>query len=165
MGERDRDSLLRRGGQDPPDPAHGSGPPRDAERSGRLPDAPTATRAEGNGSPWGRRRPVPRSPRSRANTSRRVPTMPKPPRETQVRSPGITVAGTLLIVALTVLAFAGGRLFGRVPEPTPTAQTVVQTPGDTAPRQQTQAVIAPTAQVPKTPIPLPATFAWAPIVC
>src|SRR5829696_921385 len=165
MGERDRDSLLRRGGQDPPDPAHWSRPPRDAERSGRLPDAPTATRAEANGSPWGRRRPAPRSPRSRVNTSRRVPTMPKPQRETQVRSPGITVAGALLIVALTVLAFAGGRLFGRVPEPTPTAQTVVQTPAATAPQQQAQAVVALTAPVPQTPLPLPATFARAPIVC
>src|SRR5215212_9846287 len=165
MGERDSDSLRRRRGPDPPDPAPWSHPTRGAERGGRLPDEPMATRAEANGSPWGRRRHAQRSPGSRADASRRVPTMPKPPRETQVRSPGITVAGTLLIVALTVLAFAGGRLFGRVPEPTPTAQTVVQTPGDTAPRQQTQAVIAPTAQVPKTPIPLPATFAWAPIVC
>src|SRR5215212_2617414 len=165
MGERDRDSLLRRGGQDPPDPAHGSGPPRDAERSGRLPDAPTATRAEANRSPWGRRRPAPRSPRSRAGASRRVPKMPKPPRETQVRSPGITVAGTLLIVALTVLAFAGGRLFGRVEEPAPPAQTAVQELASPAPQQQAQAVIAPTAPVPVTPIPLPATFARAPIVC
>ncbi len=37
--------------------------------------------------------------------------------ETQVRSKGITLAGTLLILGLTVLAFAGGRLFGRVEEP------------------------------------------------
>src|SRR5215218_449087 len=135
MDESDSNHLTPRRGQDPPDPARWSHPPRDAERSGRLPDAPTATHAERNDSPWGRRRPAPRSPQSPANTSRRVPTMPKPPRETQVRSPGITVAGTLLIVALTVLAFAGRRLFGRVPEPTPTPQTVVQTPVATAPQQ------------------------------
>src|SRR5829696_6447956 len=166
MGERDSDSLLRRRGQDPPDPAGRSHPTHDAAWGSRLPDDKrTETLSEGTGSPWGRRHPAPRSPRSRVNTSRRVPTMPKPQRETQVRSPGITVAGALLIVALTVLAFAGGRLFGRVPEPTPTAQTVVQPPVATAPQQQTQALIAPTASVPKTPIPLPATFARAPIVC
>ena len=32
--------------------------------------------------------------------------------ESQVRSKGITLAGTMLILGLTVLAFAGGRLFG-----------------------------------------------------
>src|SRR5215213_2793768 len=165
MGERDRDSLLRRRVQAPPDPARWSHPARGAESGGRLPDEPMATRTEVNGAPWGRRRPAQRSPRSRANASRRVPKMPTPQRETQVRSPGITVAGTLLIVTLTVLAFAGGRLFGRVPEPTPTDQTVVQTPAATAPEQQAQAVVAPTAPVPQTPLPLPATFARAPIVC
>src|SRR5215217_7757072 len=106
-----------------------------------------------------------RPKRSRPEKQRPVPKMPKPPRETQVRSPGITVAGTLLIVALTVLAFAGGRLFGRVPEPTPPLQTAVQTPATPAPQQQTRALIAPTAPVPKTPLPLPAAFARAPIVC
>src|SRR5215216_4950108 len=166
MGERDSESLTRRLGSAPQDPARWPNPTHGAAWSSRLPDDKrTETLSEGTGSPWGRRRPAPRSPRSRANTSRRVPTMPKPPRETQVRSPGITVAGALLIVALTVLAFAGGRLFGRVPEPTPTAQTVGQPPVATAPQQQTQALIAPTASVPKTPIPLPATFARAPIVC
>src|SRR5215218_1581873 len=166
MSKRDRDSLLRRRGQTPPDPARWPNPTHGAAWGSRLPDDKrTETLSEANGSPWGRRRPAPRSPRSRANTSRRVPTMPKPPRETQVRSPGITVAGTLLIVALTVLAFAGGRLFGRVPEPTPPLLTAVQTPAAPTPQQQTQALIAPTASVPKTPISLPATFARAPIVC
>src|SRR5215213_4327128 len=102
---------------------------------------------------------------SRLEPRRPVPRMPATRRETQVRSPGITVAGTLLIVALTVLAFAGGRLFGRVPEPTPPLQTAVQTPATPAPQQQTRALIAPTAPVPKTPLPLPAAFARAPIVC
>src|SRR5215216_768787 len=165
MGERDSEGLRRRRRQDPPDSAPWSHPTRGAEKGGRLPDEPMATRAEANGSPWGRRRPAQRSPGSRADASRRVPTMPKPQRETQVRSPGITVAGTLLIVALTVLAFAGGRLFGRVPEPTPPLQTAVQTPATPAPQQQTRALIAPTAPVPKTPLPLPAAFARAPIVC
>src|SRR5215213_11941251 len=55
---------------------------------------------------------------TRSKSSRSVPRMPKSRPETQVRSKGITLAGTLLILGLTVLAFAGGRLFGRVEEPT-----------------------------------------------
>src|SRR5215204_4641254 len=137
MGERDSESLTRRLGSAPPDPAGRSHPTHDAAWGSRLPDDKrTETLSEGTGSPWGRRHPAPRSLRSRANTSRRVPTMPKPRRETQVRSPGITVAGTLLIVALTVLAFAGGRLFGRVEEPAPPAQTAVQELASPAPQQQ-----------------------------
>src|SRR5215213_1111954 len=166
MGERDSESLTRRLGSAPQDPARWPNPTHGAAWGSRLPDDKrTETLSEGTGSPWGRRRDVQRSRQSRAGASRRVPTMPKPQRETQVRSPGITVAGTLLIVALTVLAFAGGRLFGRVPEPTPPLQTAVQTPATPAPQQQTRALIAPTAPVPKTPLPLPAAFARAPIVC
>jgi N-acetylmuramoyl-L-alanine amidase len=90
--------------------------------------------------------------------------MPKTRRETQVRSPGITVAGTVLIVALTLLAFAGGRLFGRVAEPTP-PQTTFQTPIVPETQQPAQALVAPTAPIPQTPLPLPAAFARAPIVC
>src|SRR5215204_5578958 len=132
MGERDSDSLLRRRGQGPTDSAHWSNPTRGAAWGSRLPDDErTANRAEENGSPWGRGHEQ-RLPRSRAGASRRVPTMPKPRRETQVRTPGITVAGAVLIVALTVLAFAGGRLFGRVTEePVPPPQTTVQTPAAT----------------------------------
>src|SRR5215210_4060843 len=118
MGERDSDRLLRRRGQASPDPVRWSHPTREAAWSSPAPDDErAATRAEANGSPWGDRRHAQRPSRSRANASRRVPRMPKPRRETQVRTPGITVTGTLLIVVLTVLAFAGGRLFGRVPEP------------------------------------------------
>src|SRR5215218_1889726 len=86
-----------------------------------------------------------RPKRSRSEKQRPVPKMPKPRRETQVRSPGITVAGTLLIVALTVLAFAGGRLFGRVEEPTPAFQTAVPAPVVTETQQE--ALVAPTAPV------------------
>src|SRR5829696_4068992 len=157
MGERDSEGLPRRRGPDPPDSAPWSHPTRGAEKGGRLPDEPMATRAEANGAPWGRRRHAQRSPGSRADASRRVPTMPKPQRETQVRSPGITVAGTLLIVALTVLAFAGGRLFGRVEEPTPAFQTAVPAPVVTETQQE--ALVAPTAPVVTGPLPLPATFA------
>src|SRR5215212_8345023 len=160
MGERDSEGLPRRRGPDPPDPAPWSHPTRGAEKGGRLADEPMATRAEANGSPWGRRRPAQRSPRSRVDASRRVPTMPKPQRETQVRSPGITVAGTVLIVGLTVLAFAGGRLFGRVPETTPPAQTAVSAPVITETQQP--ALVVPTAPVVTGPLPLPATFARAP---
>jgi N-acetylmuramoyl-L-alanine amidase len=166
MDEGDSDRLTQRRGTAPPDPARWPHPTHGAAWGSLLPDdKPTATRAGRQGAPWGRRGHAQRLPRSGADASRRVPKMPKPLRETQVRTPGITIAGTLLILALTVLAFAGGRLFGRVTEPTPTAQTAVQTPAATAPQQQAQAVVVPTAPAPQTPAPLPATFARAPIVC
>ena len=64
------------------------------------------------------RRATSRSSGARTQSNARpVPRMPKTRPETQVRSKGITLAGTLLILGLTVLAFAGGRLFGRVEEP------------------------------------------------
>src|SRR5829696_6629770 len=65
----------------------------------------------------------------RTSNARPVPRMPKTRPETQVRSKGMTLAGTLLILGLTVLAFAGGKLFGRVEEPStsPPVQTVAQT--------------------------------------
>src|SRR5215211_1006219 len=89
--------------------------------------------------------------------------MPKTRRETQVRSPGITVGGTLLILILTVLAFAGGRLFGRVSEPSPTPPVAAFVQASVAPTPD--APVVPTATVPVTPYPLPSTFARAPIVC
>src|SRR5829696_3577562 len=165
MGERDSDSLTRRRDRETTDlPRWSNRTLHTAWDSRPSDDERTATRPEGSGAPWGSRGHAQRSPRSRADASRRVPRMPKPRRETQVRSPGITVAGTVLIVALTVLAFAGGRLFGRVTEePTPPSQPVIQTQVAAPPEQQ--ALVAPTAPVPVTPIPLPATFARAPIVC
>src|SRR5215217_6773307 len=166
MSERDSESLTRRLGSAPQDPARWSNRTHHAAWGSRRSDGEqTAIRSEGDNSPWGDRGHPHRSSRSRVDASRRVPKMPKPQRETQVRSPGITVAGTVLIVGLTVLAFAGGRLFGRVPEPTPTPQTAVQSPVVAVPEQPAQAVVAPTAPVPQTPLPLPATFARAPIVC
>jgi N-acetylmuramoyl-L-alanine amidase len=89
--------------------------------------------------------------------------MPKRQQDTRVRSPVITVAGTLLIVGLTVLAFAGGRLFGRVeatPLPTATPPVLAVT---AAPDVQIAAPVD--APVVRTPIPLPAGFARPPIVC
>src|SRR5215204_2686881 len=167
MGERDSDSLTRRRDRETTDlPRWSNQTLHTAWDSRSSDDERTATRPEGSGAPWGSRGHAQRSPRSRADASRRVPRMPKSRRETQVRSPGITVAGTVLIVALTVLAFAGGRLFGRVTEePTPPSQTAVQTPIAAAPEQPAQALVAPTAPVPQTPLPLPATFARAPMVC
>src|SRR4051794_7341619 len=47
------------------------------------------------------------SPQENHGTSRPVPKMPKTRQDTRVKSPAITLAGTLLIVGLTVLAFAG----------------------------------------------------------
>jgi N-acetylmuramoyl-L-alanine amidase len=89
--------------------------------------------------------------------------MPKTHPDTKVRSPGITLAGALLIVGLTVLAFAGGRLFGRVEEPAsgarvePPAQTI--SAPDVVPAE---AVLQPVIE---TPVALPASFARPPIVC
>ncbi len=105
----------------------------------------------------------PRPPGSRNKTDRPVPRMPKSRPETQVRSKGITLAGTLLILGLTVLAFAGGRLFGRVEEPEtgPPVETVAQT----IPAPELAAVAPEMTPVVETPIALPATFERPPIVC
>ena len=95
--------------------------------------------------------------------SRPVPRMPKPQPDSKVRSPGITLAGALLILGLTVLAFAGGRLFGRVEEPVseawvePTAQSVAA-PDAAPPPPQPEPVI-------ETPVALPASFVRPPVVC
>lgn len=89
--------------------------------------------------------------------------MPKTRQDTKVRSPLITLAGTLLIVGLTVLAFAGGRIFGRIEQPETTAQASAPTPvlADTDIE-----IAAPVVEpVEETPIPLPATFARPPIIC
>lgn len=86
--------------------------------------------------------------------------MPARRGDTRVRSPGITIVGTLLILALTVLAFAGGRLFGRVTESPAAREEVADVPAvfspDPPPTPTTEAL---------TPRPLPATFARPPIIC
>ena len=69
--------------------------------------------------------------------------MPKPRRETQVRSPSITAASTLLMLALTLLAFAG-QFFGCVPEPSPTPQVAVVAPAEPSPTLIVPAVPTPT---------------------
>lgn len=88
--------------------------------------------------------------------------MPKARPDSQVRSPFITLAGTLLIIGLTVLAFAGGRLFGRVEEPTTVAQAE---PPPTLPSRSASfaAPVEPAVEV--TPVPLPAAWARPPVVC
>jgi N-acetylmuramoyl-L-alanine amidase len=93
-----------------------------------------------------------------------VPRMPKTRQDTRVRSPLITLAGTLLIVGLTVLAFAGGRLFGRVAEPTPAAVAQAAAP-TVVPVQDDKASAPQPPPAQQTPIPLPAAFPRAPIVC
>jgi N-acetylmuramoyl-L-alanine amidase len=103
----------------------------------------------------------------RRGAAKPVPKMPNTRQDTRVRSPGITLAGTLLIVGLTVLAFAGGRLFGRVDEPTGGAQVEAMAPE--TPAAQSESLIevpAPEAAAPvETPAPLPLAFARAPVVC
>jgi N-acetylmuramoyl-L-alanine amidase len=91
--------------------------------------------------------------------------MPKPRQDTRVRSPGITLAGTLLIVGLTVLAFAGGRLFGRVDETPVGAQVEAMAP-DVPAVESLIEVAAPDAEsLVDTPEALPAAFARAPVIC
>lgn len=112
-------------------------------------EAPTELLANGSG--------------KRRATSRPVPRMPKTRQDTRVRSPGITLAGTLLIIGLVVLAFAGGRLFGRVDKPTAVAQ--VAPPPTTVPAPAAQLAAPAVAPTVVTPIPLPASFVRPPIVC
>ncbi len=60
---------------------------------------------------------------------------PAPPVETPQRGSSrlMVVAGTLLICALTLLAFAGGRIFGRVDSPAPTPTPAVAAAGAATP--------------------------------
>lgn len=119
-------------------------------RSGRKLGTSAGSSSRGAGSRTGSARPVPRMPKSRP--------------ETQVRSKGITLAGTLLIVGLTVLAFAGGRLFGRVEEPT--SGTRPEQSAQTVPTPPELALVAPPPEaVEQTPTALPVAFARAPVVC
>jgi N-acetylmuramoyl-L-alanine amidase len=105
----------------------------------------------------------PRAAKTRDKNARPVPRMPKSRPESQVRSKGITLAGTMLILGLTVLAFAGGRLFGRVEEPATGAQ--VETVAQTVPAPELAPIAPELEPVEQTPMALPATFARAPVVC
>lgn len=94
--------------------------------------------------------------------SRRVPTMPGRPQDTQVRSPALIVGGAVLIIMLAFMVFAGGRVFGRVPPSAPTSDiasaVIIPTP--------VQPVEAAPTQLANNPlIPLPASFSRAPVVC
>ncbi|MFN8678467.1 MAG: N-acetylmuramoyl-L-alanine amidase [Thermomicrobiales bacterium] len=95
--------------------------------------------------------------------------MPKTRQDGRLRSPALTLAGALLIVGLTVLAFAGGRLFGRVQEPTPVPETpVVASIIDPTPEPAVEAPVEaapPVVPAEQTPIPLPANFTRPPVVC
>jgi N-acetylmuramoyl-L-alanine amidase len=98
--------------------------------------------------------------------------MPKTRQDTRVKSPAITLAGTLLIVGLTVLAFAGGRLFGRVDNTAidaPVTSQEAQAPAKPAAAPTADATYQVAANnsgpVVETPIPLPVSFGRAPIVC
>ena len=127
----------------PPDPQ--SEPPETADWAWQNPDRPAA------------------------KTSRPAPKMPKTRQDGRLRSPALTLAGALLIIGLTVLAFAGGRLIGRVQEPTPVPETpVVASIIDPTPEPAVDApVVAAPPVVPEeqTPIPRPANFTRPPVVC
>jgi N-acetylmuramoyl-L-alanine amidase len=102
---------------------------------------------------------------STAPPSRPAPRMPKPPHDTRMRSPGITLAGTLLIVGLTVLTFAGGRVVGRFASPTPATSVPRDAPEPALPLGAGDARPVQMTPVAETPLALPAGFARAPIVC
>jgi N-acetylmuramoyl-L-alanine amidase len=138
---------------------------RDPGRSSARPLSTPARRSTRERREVGNGRGGPAGSNAAGNGSRPVPRMPTTRQDTRVRSPAVTLAGTLLILGLTVLAFAGGRLFGTVDEPTPPA--IVQEVAPDLDNSAQAASVAPT-DVPlaeQTPIPLPASFARAPIVC
>ncbi|MFN8590765.1 MAG: N-acetylmuramoyl-L-alanine amidase [Thermomicrobiales bacterium] len=90
--------------------------------------------------------------------------MPRKHDDSRVRSPGITLAGTLLIIGLTILAFAGGRIFGRVEEPQP--ETVVAAiPTEPSLPAPTEAPQEPPGKIAEHQTPIPMTYARPPIVC
>lgn len=88
--------------------------------------------------------------------------MPSRRRDAQVRSPALTVAGVVLIGLLAVMAFTGGRFFGYVTPPSPTSEASSAILASTSPPI---VLIEPTRTAFETPIPLPAAFARAPVVC
>lgn len=95
--------------------------------------------------------------------------MPKTRQDGRLRSPALTLAGALLIVGLTVLAFAGGRLFGRAPVVTPVPETpMIAVSVDATPElASNEPILITPTPVPQVqgPIPLPASFTRPPIVC
>lgn len=107
--------------------------------------------------------------RTTPRPSRPVPKMPKTRQDGRLRSPALTLAGALLIVGLTVLAFAGGRLFGRAPVVTPVPEApIVASVVDASPAAFVEAPAEnapPVVPEEQTPVPLPANFSRPPIVC
>ncbi len=116
-------------------PAPENGPPRKRARK-EIPTGAAAAPAIWQTGPTGDRRRLTDEER-RAFRERRTavsglpptPEAPIPPAETAQRGSSrlMVVAGTLLICALTLLAFAGGRIFGRVDSPTPTPSPAAAT--------------------------------------
>src|SRR5918993_2927738 len=136
----------------------------DRTSSGQVPDPKgQSTRGRRGTQPRIDATDPPRASGTKGKYTRPVPRMPKSRPETQVRSKGITLAGTTLILGLTVLAFAGGRLFGRVEEPATVAP--IKTAAQTVPAPEPAAAPPELEPVVETPIALPAAFVRAPIVC
>jgi N-acetylmuramoyl-L-alanine amidase len=98
---------------------------------------------------------------------RPVPRMPTPDRETTVRSRGMVALGTLLIIGLTVLAFAGGRLFGSPnAEPEETVAAVVGTPIVSLGQIETQVAGSnPGGEPPEPQTVVPGPGGRVPVVC
>jgi N-acetylmuramoyl-L-alanine amidase len=145
----DAEDWAWREDRDSTEPVSDRDRPTVRARPGTKARTSTGSTSRGAGSRTGNARPVPRMPKSRP--------------ETQVRSKGITLAGTLLILGLTVLAFAGGRLFGRVEEPATEIQ--LETSAQTVLAPELAPAAPPSEPVVQTPAALPATFSRPPVVC
>ncbi len=99
---------------------------------------------------------------------KRIPRLPAADQEKTVRSKGMVALGTALILGLTVLAFAGGRLFGSPGDERPPAAEIVTTPLIALGQMATPGVgdrsNVPTAQQPAPPLAAD-DGPRAPIVC
>jgi N-acetylmuramoyl-L-alanine amidase len=151
--------MPRRQGTPPEDAA--SQPGRASWRVPRIDEGPSR-QPRGQREPAGDARVRGARQKQKATRPKNVPTMPARRRDTQVRSPALTLAGAVLIGLLALMAFAGGRFFERVTpsSPTPEVPAVFLVP--TSPPTL---VVEPTRPAFETPIPLPASFPRAPVVC
>ncbi|MBA3415943.1 MAG: N-acetylmuramoyl-L-alanine amidase [Chloroflexia bacterium] len=111
---------------------------------------------------------APTAPPAAPGRLRPVPKMPQPTPGNTVRSRPMVAFGTLLIVGLTILAFAGGRLFGVASGPPPTIEPPIAVAFGATP----VLAIAPTPRPTNTPVPEvpavpPPTYpgGQAPVVC
>jgi N-acetylmuramoyl-L-alanine amidase len=111
---------------------------------------------------------LPPAPISQPGRTRPAPRMPQTAPQGTVRSGPMVALGTLLIVGLTILAFAGGRLFGAATEPPPSTQGAARAAFAATPVLALAPTPRPTStHLPERPVAPPPTFPGgrAPVVC